>query len=241
MLKCVIIDDEPLARECIAGYIAKVEFLELAGEGTNPLDLIALLDKEHVDLVFLDIQMPVMNGIDFLKTAQNRPMVIITTAYPKYALDGFQLDVMDYLVKPITFARFVTAINKARDYHKLLAKSGATSAEPGSTDEYFFIKSDYRYERIYFNEILYVEAMQNYVTFYTTKGKYIALLNLKNVEQNLNDQSFMRVHKSYIVSISKIDTIEDNEILIQGFRIPVSRNYKDDLIKRVVEGKLWRK
>src|SRR5580765_1321559 len=124
-LKCVAIDDEPLARECIANYVREIDFLELAGTGNNPVDLTRLLDEKEVDLIFLDIQMPVINGIEFLKMASNPPMVIITTAYPSYALEGFQLDVLDYLVKPITFNRFFKAVNKAKDYHHLLKKSAS--------------------------------------------------------------------------------------------------------------------
>ena len=241
-LKCVAIDDEPLARECIANYVREIDFLELTGTGSNPVDLTKLLDEKKVDLVFLDIQMPVINGIEFLKMTANPPMVIITTAYPSYALEGFQLDVLDYLVKPITFNRFFKAVSKAKDYQHLLEKSVSVDVAKNSADEeYFFIKCDYKYERIYFNDILYIEAMQNYVTIYTTKGKYITLLYLKNVEQNLDKKSFIRVHKSYVVSISKIESIENNEIVMQSYRIPISRNYRDEVIERVVNNKLWKK
>ena len=241
-LKCVAIDDEPLARECIANYVREIDFLQLTGTGNNPIDLTRLLDEQKVDLIFLDIQMPVINGIEFLKMTPNPPMVIITTAYPSYALEGFQLDVLDYLVKPITFNRFFKAVSKAKDYHNLLAKSTNTDlTKEDSTADYFFIKCDYKYERIYFNDILYIEAMQNYVTIYTIKGKYMTLLYLKNVEQNLGKESFIRVHKSYIVSIPKIESIENNEIIIGSFRIPISRNYRDEVIGRVVNKRLWKK
>lgn len=242
MLKCVTIDDEPLARECIANYIKEVDFLQLIGTGSNPVDLTRLLDEQDVDMVFLDIQMPVLNGIEFLKMTQNPPIVIITTAYPSYALESFQLDVLDYLVKPITFTRFFKAVSKAKDYHQLIVKSSATKAPTNNpAADYFFIKCDYKYERIYFDDILYVQALQNYVTIYTKKGKYITLLYLKNVEQNLDTRSFIRVHKSFIVSIPKIEAIENNEIIIQSFRIPISRNYRDEVIDRVVNDKLWKK
>jgi DNA-binding LytR/AlgR family response regulator len=241
-LTCVIIDDEPLARECIANYVAEVDFLKLAGVGNNPLDLAQLMEVHAPDLIFLDIQMPVMNGIDFLKSAQNLPMVIITTAYPSYALEGFQLDVMDYLVKPIVFSRFFQAITKAKDYHQLLTRSAvAPSDSTPAVADYFFIKCGHKFERIYFSDILYIEALQNYVTLFTLKGKYVTLLPLKNVEQNLNGHSFIRVHKSYIVSVSKIEAIENNEIIIQSFRIPISRHYRDQVIEQVVNAKLWRK
>ncbi|HEY9044830.1 MAG TPA: LytTR family DNA-binding domain-containing protein [Ohtaekwangia sp.] len=241
MLKCVVIDDEPLARECITNYIKEVDFLQQMGTGSNPVELTRLLDEHDIDLIFLDIQMPVINGIEFLRVTPNPPMVIITTAYPSYALEGFQLDVLDYLVKPITFNRFFKAVNKAKDYHQLLEKSLVADQQSKANADYFFIKCDYKYERIYFDDILYVQAMQNYVVLFTTKGKYITLLYLKNVEENLDKQAFIRVHKSFIVSIAKIEAIENNEIIIQSHRIPISRNYHDEVISKVVNDKLWRK
>jgi len=184
--------------------------------------------------------MPKMNGIDFLKIVQRPPMVIITTAFPSYALEGFQLNVLDYLLKPITFGRFFQAANKAKDYHNLIAKSVETSPQKIEQEaDYFFIKCGSKYEKILFDDILYIQGMQNYVTICTNKGKYLTLLNLKNLEQNLNSVSFIRVHKSYIVSINKIEGIESNEIFIQTHRIPVSRNYSEEVIKQVVKNKLW--
>lgn len=239
---CVIIDDEPLARECISNYVREVDFLDLVGMGNNPVELTQLLAEQKVDLIFLDIQMPKMNGIDFLKMTPNPPIVIITTAYPSYALEGFQLDVLDYLLKPITFNRFFKAITKAKDYHRLISSNmpAAVSAEQGDVD-YFFVKCDHKYEKIYFDDILYVQAMQNYVIIFTEKGKYVTLLYLKNVEEKLDRQSFIRVHKSYLVSIEKIDSVETHEIVIQAHRIPISRNYREEVINKVIEGKLWKK
>lgn len=236
-LTCVIIDDEPLARECIANYVKEVDFLKLAGEGNNPLDLVQLMEAHAPDLIFLDIQMPVMNGIDFLKANSRVPMVIITTAYPSYALESFQLDVMDYLVKPIVFNRFFQAISKARDYHQLIHRASGTT----QTEDYIFLKCGHKFERINLDEILYIEALQNYVTVYTTKGKFITQLPLKNVEQNLSGKPFVRVHKSFIVSIAKIEAIENNDIILSKIKIPISRHYRDDVMERVVNAKLWKK
>lgn len=242
-LNCVIIDDEPLAREGIADYLEKIDFLNLKGVGSNPIELTQLLNSNDIDLIFLDIQMPYMNGIDFLKITQHLPLVIITTAYPSYAIEGFQLDVLDYLVKPITFDRFFKAVSKARDYHQLLNRS---LADPNpnrisSAPDYFFIKCEYKFEKIYFNDILYIQGLQNYVTIYTTSGKYITLLSLKNVEENLVHQPFKRVHKSFLVAIPKIEAIENNHILIRSTRIPISRNYREEVIDQVVNKKLWKK
>ncbi len=158
ILKCVTIDDEPLARECIANYVREVDFLQLVGAGNNPVELTHLLDKQEVDLIFLDIQMPVINGIDFLRMTQRPPMVIITTAYPSYALESFQLDVMDYLLKPITFNRFFKAVSKAKDYYQLLHKAAPRNvARANPTADYCFIKCDNKYERIYFKSRSYRE------------------------------------------------------------------------------------
>jgi two-component system LytT family response regulator len=241
MINCVIIDDEPLAREGLANYVREVDFLTLSGTGENPLELLPLLDRQTVDLVFLDIQMPKMNGIEFLKILQKPPMVVITTAYPSYALEGFQLNVLDYLLKPVTFERFFKAASKARDYHRLLMKSLSNDSAVTEPDDYFFIKCGSKYEKIPFEEILYVEGMQNYVNIYTLKGKYVTMLSLKNLEENLDQNAFIRVHKSYIVAIGKIDGIEGNEIFIQNNRIPISRNYREQVIGQVVTKKLWDK
>lgn len=240
IISTAIIDDEPLARECIENYVNDVDFLSLSGVGSNPIELLQLVSNTKIDLVFLDIQMPLINGIDFLKTTKDLPPVIITTAYPSYALEGFQLDVMDYLVKPITFDRFLKAANKARDYHKLQMRASSTG-EASIDTGYFFVKCGFRFEKIFVDDILYVEAVQNYVNIFTTKGKFMTLLTLKQVEQNLNDRQFIRVHKSYVVSISRITAIENNEIYIEGTRIPISRQYRDTIMERVVNTRLWRK
>jgi len=235
MIQCAIIDDEPLAREGMARYVREVDFLQLAGTCEDPLQLMKMMDAAPIDLVFLDIQTPKMNGIEFLKIVQRPPMVIITTAFPGYALDGFQLNALDYLLKPITFDRFLKAANKARDYHRLLAGN----AEGGAGSDYFFIKCGSKYEKIWFDDILYVQGTQNYVTIYTQKGKYLALLYLKNVDEQLDSRRFIRVHKSYVVSIGKIDSIEGNEIIMGAHRIPISRNLREEVIQRVVADRLW--
>lgn len=234
MINCVIIDDEPLAREGLANYVREVDFLNLGGVGENPLELLHLIDQQKVDLIFLDIQMPKMNGIEFLKIIQKPPMVVITTAYPSYALEGFQLNALDYLLKPITFERFFKAAAKARDYHKLLNGDHAKQNE-----DYFFIKCGNKYEKIPFEDILYVEGMQNYVNIYTNQGKFVTMLSLKSLEENLNERSFIRIHKSYIVAVNKINGIEGNEIFIQSNRIPISRNYRQEVLEKVVSKRLW--
>ena len=249
MINCVIIDDEPLAREGLASYVRDIEFLHLVDTCENPVELIRLMNRYTIDLIFLDIQMPKMNGLDFLKAVQKPPIVVITTAYPTYALDGFQLNVLDYLLKPITFDRFFKSVKKASDYYHLInkpdpavaGKTDASAAKPDPATDYFFIRCGSKYEKIHFDQILYVEGMQNYITIYTQKGKFVTLLYLKNLEENLDRQRFIRVHKSYIVSIDKIEGIEGNEIFIQSHRIPISRNYREQVLRQVVANKLWDK
>jgi DNA-binding LytR/AlgR family response regulator len=242
MINCVIIDDEPLAREGLANYVREVDFLNLSGICENPLELLPLIDRQVADLIFLDIQMPKMNGIDFLKILQKPPIVVITTAYHSYALEGFQLNVLDYLLKPITFERFFKAAAKAKDYQRLLTKPVPGDQQNAAPEEdYFFIKCGSKYEKILFEDILYVEGMQNYVNIYTSKGKFVTMLSLKNLEENLDQRSFIRVHKSFIVAINKIDGIEGNEIFLQTSRIHISRNYREQVIGRVVTKRLWDK
>ncbi len=239
MIKCVVIDDEPLARECINDYIAKIDFLEAVGEGNSPVDLVNILNKQKVDLIFLDIQMPTINGIDFLRTTPGLPKVILTTAYPSYALEGFDLDVLDYLVKPITLKRFMKAVNKVNDLFKLQYISTELISDT-VVEDYFFVKCEHKFEKIYFDSILFVQALQNYVTIYTQEKKYILLLSLKSVEEKLKHKNFTRTHKSYLVSISKIDTLESHMLRIGSYDIPISRNYRKEVKEKVVQGKLWR-
>ncbi|ASU35441.1 LytR/AlgR family response regulator transcription factor [Mucilaginibacter xinganensis] len=234
MINCVIIDDEPLAREGLASYVRTVDFLNLSGVCENPLELLPLIDRGAADLIFLDIQMPKMNGIEFLKILQKPPMVIVTTAYPSFALEGFQLNVLDYLLKPITFERFFKAAAKAKDYHKLLTGNPAKQAE-----DYFFIKCASKYEKIFFDDILYIEGMQNYVMIYSTKGKYMTMLSLKSLEEKLPEGNFIRAHKSFLAAIVKIDGIEGGELFIGNSRIPISRSYREKVIERVVSKRLW--
>ncbi|MFD2934884.1 LytR/AlgR family response regulator transcription factor [Spirosoma flavum] len=242
MINCVIVDDEPLAREGLASYVREVDFLHLIGTCEHPLELINVLDQQPTDLIFLDIQMPKMSGIDFLKIVKSPPMVIITTAYPSFALEGFQLNVLDYLLKPITFERFFKSATKAKEYHRLVSQSTSPAHQKvESWPDYVFIKCGNKYEKLYFETILFIEGMQNYVTIFTDKGKYVTLLNMKDLEQNLMSYSFIRVHKSYMVSSRKIDGIDGNDILIQSHRIPISRNYRDQVMNNVLTDKVWKK
>lgn len=239
MINCVIVDDEPLAREGLSDFVADVDFLHLAGSCENPIQLIKLLETAPVDLIFLDIQMPKMSGLDFLRITKNPPMVILTTAFPNFALEGFELNVLDYLLKPITFDRFYRAVDKGRDYQHFLNFSvGEKNAIPTPMQDYFFIRCGNKYEKICFDDVLYLESMQNYVNIITVRGKYTTLINLKSLEQQFDNTLFLRVHKSYMVSIRKIEIIEGNEIYMQSFRIPISRSYREHVLAVAINTKL---
>ncbi|WP_299681528.1 LytTR family DNA-binding domain-containing protein [uncultured Dokdonia sp.] len=237
MIKCIVVDDEPLARECITNYIHEIDFLECIGSYSSVLEVNSSVIIKDIDLLFLDIQMPVINGLDFLKMTVHAPMTILTTAYPNYAIEGFELNVLDYLLKPISFNRFFAAVTKAKNQYAL--QQSDTSIILQEEQDCFFIKSDGKYEKIYINDILFVQAMQNYVIIQTTQRRYITLLFLKNVIEKLDETAFIRVHKSYVVAISKIDTVESHEIHIKDYKIPLSRNYKKEVIPMIIGNKLW--
>jgi DNA-binding LytR/AlgR family response regulator len=236
-LRCAIVDDEPLAAEGLVKYIEVIDYLEAIAIAENPLELNKILENERIDLIFMDIQMPHMTGLDFLKIKTNLPMVIITTAYPNYALEGFQFDAVDYLLKPITFNRFFKATNKARELF-WLKNQKAENASPNAEPDYLFIKCESKYEKILIDEILFVQALQNYVVIYTTRGKFMTLLPLKAVEEYLDPNHFLRVHKSYLVAIAKIGSIENNDITIQNHLIPISRTMREQVIEIVVKSRL---
>ena len=237
MIRCCVIDDEPLARECLINYIEEIDFLQLAGEGSNPMELDKILAKKQVDLIFLDIQMPLMNGIDYLRSNPSLPPIIFTTAYPSYALEGYELDVLDYLLKPITLDRFYQAAVKAREYLALLRQDQSTA----SADDHFFVKCDSKYEKILFSEVIFIQAQQNYVTIHTTSGKFMTLLNLKAVFENLDEHEFIKVHKSFIVAKKQVQRIENNEVMIGEHRIPISRNNRDTVMQQLIGEKLWKR
>src|SRR4030095_5697696 len=205
LINCLIIDDEPLARKGLKEYIADTDFLNLTGEFDDPLKATGLLGSGNTHLLFLDIQMPKITGLDFFKSLQHAPPVIFTTAYPQYALDGFDLNALDYLVKPISFERFLKAALKAKEYYEV--REHNEEATTGKKEDYFFIKADNKLVKISFDEILFVEALQNYVTIHTSDKKYITYLTFKSVEEYLPADRFIKTHKSYIISAAKINSI----------------------------------
>jgi DNA-binding LytR/AlgR family response regulator len=230
ILQCMIIDDEPLARKGLKEYMADTGFLQLAGEYENAVKASGALAAEKPDLLFLDIQMPKMNGVDFLRSLPHPPMVIFTTAHSEYALQAFELNVIDYLVKPVSFDRFLKAVMKARDF------AGYRSAKSAS-ENYFFIKCDNKIEKVAFADILYIEALQNYVAVYTPQRKLITYLTFKAIEDYLPEEQFIKVHKSYIVSVSKIDSIDGQDVFIGQQQVPISRGLKEEVMKRVLNNR----
>lgn len=240
MLNCIIIDDEPLARKGLKEYIADVDFLELAGEFDSPLKATDALSRQQIHLLFLDIHMPKISGIDFLRTLQHPPLVIFTTAFPQYALEGFDLSVLDYLLKPISFDRFFKAVMKAKEHYEHRQPAGAT-VQPETRDDYIFIKADNKLVKLAYTDIIFVEALQNYVAIHTADKKFITYLTFKSIEESLPAEMFIKVHKSYLVAIAKIASIEGNEIIAGAHHIPISRNLKDEVMERLLKGKFLKR
>ncbi len=236
-LKCIAIDDEPLALEIITDYIAKVPFLELVKTFDNAVESIDFIRDNEPDLMFLDIQMESLTGIQLVQALSKRPQVIFTTAHDKYAVEGFNLSAADYLLKPISFERFVKAVDKVynllRPNIETRAYSEVTIANP--LENYFFVKTENRLQKVFFNDILYIEGQGDYLRIITTKAKIMTLQNFKTIDSILPPKSFARVHKSYMVSLNKIDSVSRNRIKIGEKIIPVSDSYKDKFFALVKE------
>jgi len=232
MIRCLAIDDEPLALKQIAGYIKKTPFLELAGQCESGLKALEFLENSPVDLMFVDINMPDLSGMDFVKALENPPKIIFVTAYSEHALEGFRVDAIDYLLKPVSYADFLKSANKAKtwfDSHNL------KSDEIKSDKDFLFIKSEYKILRINFDNIEYIEGMSEYIKIHLVNSKPVmTLLSLKSVEEKLPEERFMRVHRSFIVNLSKISVIERNRIVFgEKVYIPVSDQYKDKFQKYI--------
>jgi DNA-binding LytR/AlgR family response regulator len=231
-IQTILVEDEPLAREGLQAYIKEIQFLEVVAVCEDALEANRILSEKTIDLMFLDIQMPKITGIDFLRSLKDPPMVIMTTAYPNFALQGYELDVIDYLVKPFPFDRLLKAVNKARDFFEL--KNKAQDETRVAVQDYFFVKCDYRYEKIYVADVLYVEGMENYILIHTKTQKYMTLLRMKNIEEILPGTEFIRIHKSYIISVRAITSIDGNEVVIEGKRLPLSREKKTMILEKLI-------
>lgn len=230
-IKCITIDDEHLAHKLLADYIKKVPMLELAGQFKKAADALEIINTGQVDLIFSDIQMPDFTGIEFIESLQNKPLVIFTTAYSEYALKGYELEVIDYLLKPIEFERFIKAVNKAVGQFMLQSnhKNTPENTKTDKEQDFIFVKSGYKSIKVRLNEVLYIEGLKEYANIFTEEKKYTMLERLKNLELILLPHKFMRVHKSFIVAIDKIDAIYGNTIEIKNKKIPIGRTYKKEI------------
>src|ERR1700761_9254050 len=239
MIRCLVVDDEPLALHILEDYISKMPFLELVKATTNPIEALQVVQGGGVDLVFLDVQMPELTGIQFLRIANGKAKVILTTAYPQYALEGYELDVIDYLLKPIAFDRFFKSVQKAQSIIQPSAKPEIkVEAVPQSDflSDFIFVKTEHKIQKVYLNDILFIEGLKDYISIFTPAERIITLQNMKKMEDALPERHFIRVHKSYIVSINKIDSIERSRIFINDKVIPVGDTYREEFFK-IVDGK----
>ena len=229
-LKCIITDDEPIARKGLQSYVERIDFLELVGVCEDAIQLNNQLKSQQADLLFLDIEMPYMTGIELLNSLSNPPKVIITSAYAEYAIKGYDLEVSDYLLKPISFDRFLKAVNKV--YDQLI------SSQTPVVQDYLFVKTNLKLEKIRFNDMRFIEGVENYVAIYTSDGKIITHTTLRTILQKLPPERFVQVHKSYLVNIDKIDSIEGNLLGIGKNKIPLSRTYKEAALEIILKNKL---
>jgi DNA-binding LytR/AlgR family response regulator len=227
-ISCIITDDEPFARKGLQGYVEKIDFLDLRGSCEDALQLSNMLQQQPVDLLFLDIQMPHITGVEFLRALRNPPKVIFTTAFEHYAIQGFELDVMDYLLKPISYERFLKAAWKARDYFAL-------REQPVNTVPYLFVKSNGRLEKIVFSDILFIEGMENYIAIYLQNKKIITHCTIKSLLEKLPAKQFIQSHKSYVVAIDKINSIEGNTLHVQSYQVPVSKYLREEVLGQIIQ------
>ncbi|WP_207533724.1 LytR/AlgR family response regulator transcription factor [Desertivirga arenae] len=235
MIRCLVVDDEPLALDILVDYIDKVPFLELIKSTTSAFEALSIVQQDQVDLVFLDVQMPELTGIQFLKILNGKCKVILTTAYSQYALDGYELDICDYLLKPIAFDRFYKAVSKVQVQVSVQQPVVAAVAEKvtSQSPEFIFVKTEHRIQKIYINDILYIEGLKDYISIFTPAERIITLQHMKKMEEVLPSGRFARVHKSYIISIDKIESIERSRIQIADKIIPIGDTYRDSFFKQI--------
>src|ERR1035437_7199724 len=228
MINCLVVDDEPIARNGLLEHIRQIDFWFPVAECTSAIEASAWLQKKNIDLIFLDIQMPKLTGIDFIKNSPALPAVIFTTAYPEYAIEGYELDVLDYLLKPISFNRFLKSALKAQEFLSVKNKP-----EISTSLDFFFLKCNQKIEKIKMNDVLYIEGMSNYIIVHTQQRKYISYVTSKSIEEHLPRHLFVRIHKSFLVAVNSIDTIDGNEIKIGKYTLPISKSHKDDVMNRI--------
>lgn len=240
-INCIAIDDEPLALDKIREYIKRIGYLNLLNCFDNAVDAMEFLKVTKVDLIFLDVQMEELTGIQMLEAMHDKPKVVLTTAYDEYALKGYELDVCDYLLKPISFQRFLQACEKVYDQMFPLMQPDISVPEPGSTEAekgYFFVKNGNITQKINFDDILFVEGMKDYLRIWTAKEKVMTLLSFKKLQDALPAKGFIRIHKSYLISIDKIEKIERNHVTITGQSLPIGESYRRQFFEEIEQDKI---
>ena len=233
MIRCLVVDDEPLALDILEDYISKVPFLTLVKTTTSAIEGLSLVQSDAIDLVFLDVQMPELTGIQFLKIINGKCDVILTTAYSQYALDGYELDVVDYLLKPIAFDRFYKAAQKVLQSSVNTSSSAPEILSVQKNHDFIFIKTEHKIQKIYLDDILYIEGLKDYISIFTKSERIITLQNMKKMEESLPSKSFIRVHKSYIIALGKIESIERSRIHIGEKIIPIGDTYREYFFKQI--------
>lgn len=233
-MKCLAIDDEPLALNVIQDFCSKLDYIDLVDTCSNAIDALHVLDKTPIDLLFLDIQMPNINGLDFIKTMMHPPMIIFTTAFSVHALEAYELNAIDYLLKPIPFDRFLKAVNKAQALHRL-QQAGDRST---TIREFIMVKADYATLKVSFKDILYIEGLKDYVKIFMRDQMILTKTTMKNIEKKLPQQHFIRIHKSYIVNLPNIEKIENNRIVYAKERLPIGDSYRNAFFKMIDQFKL---
>lgn len=237
-MRVMIVDDEPLALDILETFIEKIPSLELVKRCQNAIEAFDALKTEEIDLMFLDIQMPQLTGIEFLKSLKNPPLAIFTTAYPNYAIEGYELNVIDYLLKPISLERFMKAVNKAQNQYELQRNEVQPVVGDADPSDFIFVKADKKLIKIKYDEITYIEGLKDYVIIRTTAGRVITLQTMKSLESKLPPNLFQRIHRSYIVALDKIDAIVGNMVEIEKKHLPIGKNYRDILLDIVNKNRL---
>lgn len=235
-MKCVIIDDEPLAVDLIKEFVSKVDTLELVNTFNNAIDAISIINQSNVDLIFLDIEMPHFSGIDFINAIDKKPLIIFTTAYSEYAVEGFNLGAVDYLVKPIPFHRFLKSVMRAQQIFnpQQIAAPATLITTPEIEQDFMFVRAEYENVKLNFEDILFIEGLKDYVKIYTTDQKYtLTLISLIKLENLLSSKGFARIHRSYIINIKHVKSIQKNKVVIAEKRIPISESYKTSFFEKI--------
>ena len=234
-MNVIIVDDEPLALEVIETYLSNFPELKLLAKCANAIEAYEALENHNIDLMFLDIQMPQISGIDFLKSLKNPPKVIFCTAFPNYALEGFELNVVDYLLKPFSLDRFTKAVQKFKEIYNKNDKALSTEA---ALPDYIFVKADKKLIKVHFEDIFFVEGLKDYVMLHTPTGRIVTLQTMKSLEEKLPSDTFIRIHRSYIVNLKLIELLESNAVIVNKKKIPIGKNYKDELFNVINQKRL---